>query len=73
MAKGRKPSRDAKRAHVVVRFQEVELNAIRHHANQLDKPISTTIRDIVLNYFEANGITTQLPTEDPNQLKIDTD
>ena len=74
MAKrGRKPIADPKKAHTVVRFKESELNAIRKAANESGKPISVFIRDVLLNHFEAEGIPTELPIDDPNQLKIETD
>jgi ABC-type uncharacterized transport system auxiliary subunit len=73
MARGRKPTRDAKRANIVVRFQADELNAIKDYGKREGKPASTLIREIVLNHFEANGIPTQLTVFDPNQLTIDTD
>ena len=73
MAKGPKPRLDAKRANLVVRFQESELNAIKKHAKSISKPASVLLREIVLNHFEANGIPTQLAIEDPNQLKIKAD
>jgi hypothetical protein len=73
MAKGRKPILNAKRANLVVRFQDEELNAIKKQAKSVGKPTSVLIREIVLNHFEVNGIPTKLPSEDPNQLKIETD
>jgi len=73
MARGRKPIRDAKRAHIVVRFQEIELNAIRHYANQQDKPLSSLIREMTLSYMEAQNVPTSMIDNDPNQLRIDTD
>jgi hypothetical protein len=72
MARGRKPTLDAKRANLVVRFQAEELNAIKKQAKSVGKPASVLIREIVLNHFEVNGIPTELPIDDPNQLKIDT-
>lgn len=71
--RGRKPIPNAKRAHTVVRFKESELSAIRKAANQIDKPISVFIRDILLSHFEANGIPTELSDKDPNQLTIEAD
>jgi len=73
MARGRKPTRDARRSNIVVRFQDTELNAIKHQAKAKGVPASTYIRDIILNHFEAEGISTELPIDDPNQLKIETD
>jgi predicted DNA binding CopG/RHH family protein len=61
---------NAKRANLVVRFQNEELNAIKKQAKSVGKPSSVFIREIVLNHFEVNGIPTKLPSEDPNQLKI---
>jgi len=73
MARGRKPSRDAKRSNIIVRFQETELNAIREYANQQGKPISTLLREITLGYLEAQNVPTSIAENDPNQLTIDTD
>lgn len=73
MARGRKPTRDARRSNIVVRFQDGELNAIKHQAKAKGVPASTFIREVVLNYFDVNGIPTQLTVEDPNQLKIEAD
>jgi len=73
MARGRKPTRDARRSNIVVRFQEGELNAIKHQAKAKGIPSSTYIRDVLLNHFESEGIPTELVIDDPNQLKIDTD
>ena len=44
MARGRKPTRDAKRANIVVRFQADELNAIKDYGKREGKPASTLIR-----------------------------
>jgi hypothetical protein len=73
MARGRKPTRDARRSNIVVRFQDGELNAIKHQAKAKGVPASTYIRDIVLNHFESEGIPTELTVNDPNQLSIETD
>ena len=73
MARGRKPTRDAKRATLVIRFQDSELNAIKHQAKAKGVPASTYIRDVLLNHFEVEGVPTELTIDDPNQLKIETD
>ena len=73
MARGRKPKQDAKRKLIVVRFQDVEFNAIEKYAKQLGKPVSTLIREIMLSHLEAEGHPTSIIETDPNQLKIDTD
>ena len=62
--------KNAKRANLVVRFQDEELNAIKKQAKSVGKPSSVLIREIVLNHFEVNGIPTSVTSEDPNQLRI---
>lgn len=72
MAKrGRKPQKDAKRATLVIRFQDSELNAIKHQAKSEGIPVSTYIRNVLLNHFESEGIPTELPIEDLQSLDID--
>jgi hypothetical protein len=73
MAKGRKPQRDAKRKLLVIRFQDEEYNAIEAYAKSQGKPISTFVRELTLNHLESMNVPTTLPSEDPNQLKIETD
>ena len=73
MPRGRKPIPNAKHAHIVVRFQDVELNAIRDHANKQGQPISTFIRSATLQYLESINVPTTLSPDNPNQLRIDTD
>jgi len=70
MARGRKPTSDAKRSNIVVRFQESELNAIKKYAKGIDKPVSTLIRDITLEYLEAKNVPTSIVQDNPNQLRI---
>ena len=71
--RGRKPQANAKRKLVVIRFQDIEFNAIEKYAKQLGKPVSTFIRELTLSHLEAEGQPTSISPEDPNQLKIDTD
>jgi len=71
--RGRKPQANAKRKLIVVRFQDVEFNAVQKYAKQLDKPISTLVRDVLLAHMEAEGIPTSIIEDDPNQLKIEAD
>jgi hypothetical protein len=73
MPRGRKPQPNAKRANVIVRFQESELNAIREYVNRQDKHISTFIREVTLQHLESLNIPTTLSANDPNQLRIETD
>ncbi len=73
MPRGRKPIPNAKHAHIVVRFQDVELNAIRDYANKQGQPISTFIREVTLQHLESLNVPTTLAPDNPNQLKIDTD
>ena len=70
MARGRKPKQDAKRAHIVVRFQEDELNAIKDYSGKQGKPISTFIRDTILDYLESLNVPTTKVQDNPNQLRI---
>lgn len=73
MARGRKPINNPKSSNIVVRFKESELKAIKHQAKAKDLPVSTFIREIVLNHFEVNGLPTELIDNDPNQLRIEAD
>ena len=70
---GPKPKLNAKRKMIMVRLQEVELNAVKSYASKQGKSISTMVRDILLNHMESEGVPTSILPEDPNQLKIDTD
>ena len=70
---GRKPKQDAKRKLVVIRLQEVEFNAIQDFASTLDLPISTFIRETILNHLESLNVPTVKYPDNPNQLKIETD
>ena len=70
MARGRKPKEDAKRSHIVVRFQQTELNAIRDYSKRQGKPISTFIRDVALQYLESMNVPTTKAEDNPNQLRI---
>ncbi len=72
MRRGRKPSRDAKRKNIIVRFQEGEYNAIREYAKNMDTPFSTFVRDVVLGYLDSKNVPTSIAIDDPNQLTIDT-
>jgi hypothetical protein len=72
MSRGRKPSRDAKRKNIIVRFQEGEYNAIKEYAKRLDIPFSTFVRDVVLKHLESQNVPTSIAIDDPNQLTIDT-
>jgi len=71
--RGRKRQADAKRKLVVIRFQDVEFNAIEKYAKQLSKPVSTFIRELTLSHLEAEGQPTSISPENPNQLKIESD
>ena len=73
MARGRKPSRDAKRVVIVTRFQADEVTAIKRYAESQGKPASTLIREITLGYLEGQNVPTSIAESDPNQLKIETD
>ena len=71
--RGRKRQPDAKRKLVVIRFQDVEFNAIEKYAKQLSKPVSTFIRELTLSHLEDEGQPTSISPENPNQLKIESD
>jgi predicted DNA binding CopG/RHH family protein len=65
--------KNAKRANLVVRFQDEEVNAIKDYASKQDKPMSVLIRDVMLSHMKAEGVPTSILPEDPDQLKIETD
>lgn len=71
--RGRKPSPNAKRKNIIIRFQQIEYNALQKYAKQKDTHVSTMIREITLNYLEGQNVPTTLVIDDPNQLKIETD
>jgi len=73
MARGRKPTRDAKRVVIVTRFQADELTAIKRYSESQGKPVSTFIRETIIAHLESQNVPTSIPQNDPNQLKIETD
>jgi hypothetical protein len=70
MARGRKPKQDAKRKLIVVRFQDEEFNAVQDYASKQGQPISTFIREVVLNHLESLNVPTAKVQDNPNQLRI---
>jgi hypothetical protein len=73
MPKGPPRKPNAKRKLIIVRLQDVELNAVKDYASKQGKPISTMVRDLLLSHLEAEGVPTSIAIDNPNQLKIDTD
>jgi predicted DNA binding CopG/RHH family protein len=72
MSKGPARKPNAKRKLIIVRLQDVELNAVKDYASKQGKPISTMVRDLLLSHLEAEGVPTSIVMDNPNQLKIDT-
>jgi len=71
MSKGPPRKPNAKRKLIVVRLQDVELNAVKNYASKQGKPISTMVRDLLLSHLESEGVPTSIAPDNPNQLKID--
>ena len=58
---------------VSARYSNAEHLAVKRYANSLGIGMSTFIHKCVMSELERNNVATTLPSEDPNQLKIDTD
>jgi len=58
---------------VSARYSNSEHLAVKRYAESLGIGISTFVHRCVINELKRNNVPTTLPSEDPNQLKIDTD
>ena len=58
---------------VSARYSKAEYLAVKSYAKSLGIGMSTFVHRCVINELKLNNVPTTLPSEDPNQLKIETD
>lgn len=58
---------------VSTRFSKDEHQAIKNYAKSIGTPPRTFIYQCVMNELKRNNVPTTIQSEDPNQLKIETD